>query len=466
MAVAAALRLVRLGRGSFWYDEVVTIRLARTANPSALLRLMSEIDASRAPLHPLILQGWVRLFGPSEFSARLLSALAGVLTVGAVYALGRRLFDRRTALLASWLVAISPLLVIYSRETRMYALLVLLTTVGWLLLRKARDEGGLGDWSALAVVLVAMIACHPLALLMLPAMGMAVLLDVRGFRARWRGWLGVLVVLVVAVGPWIGRFFDHEPEYVVGREFLKLKYLIGMPIAFTGGNSIVLAGCLGLIGFGMIGRRWREFLARPFLPRSGGEGVDRSASLLLLLWLATAPLLLFGYASLRQPIFGPSRYTIFTAPAYLILLAAGLARLSKWPRWGLVSGLSALMIVTSVRDALETHPKADWRGASAWLRPGETVLVLPSEGVRNLEAITASYYLSPNVSVLDRLSQVADRADAPGVPDRVWAATGLRNGRREHPFPERIGAYRPSTRFVSFPGLDLREYRLDRASAP
>ncbi|MGC8642877.1 MAG: hypothetical protein ACP5XB_23715, partial [Isosphaeraceae bacterium] len=53
LALAAGLRFWHLGGLSFWYDEVVTMRLAEAPTPAALLHRLFEIDATRAPLHPL-----------------------------------------------------------------------------------------------------------------------------------------------------------------------------------------------------------------------------------------------------------------------------------------------------------------------------------------------------------------------------------------------------------------------------
>ena len=116
VAVAAGLRGYDLGRLSFWYDEVVTMRLARAGSPAALIERLFRIDATRAPLHPLLLEGWVGVFGVSEAAARAFSVLCGVLTVLLVFDLGRVAFDRRTGLWAAWLAALSPVLIVYSRE--------------------------------------------------------------------------------------------------------------------------------------------------------------------------------------------------------------------------------------------------------------------------------------------------------------------------------------------------------------
>src|SRR5690242_10354854 len=120
LILATVLRAWQLGQLSFWYDEVVTMRLAQAPGPMALLDRLFEIDATRAPLHPFLLQAWVQLFGSSETSARALSVLCGVVTVALVCWIGRLAFDSQTGLWAAWLAAWSPPLVYYSREARMY----------------------------------------------------------------------------------------------------------------------------------------------------------------------------------------------------------------------------------------------------------------------------------------------------------------------------------------------------------
>ena len=107
------------------------MRLARTPGPTALLGLLREIDATRAPLHPLLLQGWIIFSVLPSSRPALSSALCGILTVALVYWIGHEAFDRATGLWAAWLCAVSPVLVYYSREVRMYALLVLITCLGW-----------------------------------------------------------------------------------------------------------------------------------------------------------------------------------------------------------------------------------------------------------------------------------------------------------------------------------------------
>src|SRR3954468_1704623 len=174
--LATALRSWQLGQLSFWYDEVVTMRLALAPGPGALLDRLFEIDATRAPLHPFLLQVWVQLFGSSETSARALSVLCGVATVALVCWIGRLAFDSRTGLWAAWLAAWSPPLVYYSREARMYAWLVMVTCLCWGLLFSLRDSRSWLRMAAYSLGLTSLLYSHPLGLLMAATLGLASLL--------------------------------------------------------------------------------------------------------------------------------------------------------------------------------------------------------------------------------------------------------------------------------------------------
>ena len=120
-----ACRFWGLDGTSLWYDEVVTMQVARTAGPAALVERLDQIDGTRAPLHPLVLQVWLRVFGSSDLAGRSFSALCGLGTVAVIYVLGVRAFDETTGRWAAWLAAVCPPLVYYSQEARMYAWLVL-----------------------------------------------------------------------------------------------------------------------------------------------------------------------------------------------------------------------------------------------------------------------------------------------------------------------------------------------------
>ncbi len=292
--------------------------MASQPDPAALLRLLEKTDATRAPLHPLILQGWAALFGASSLSGRAFSVACGVLTVLVVDRIGRRAFDVPTGLWAAFLFAISPMQVRYAQEVRMYALLVLETCLAWDLLLSFRDSASPAKQGAFLGCLIALGYTHPLGLLMDAALGLAYLANRGSFRLPWRRWLAIQLIAGSAIAPWAVHYGDHPPEFTVGR--LSLKYLIGLPIGYIGGNGLTLVGFLALVAYGMV-RRGGDAGRRPVFDRP----VETTT---ILIWFAVPPLLLFGHSLVSSyPIFGPPRYTLNVGPAYLILVARGLVKL-------------------------------------------------------------------------------------------------------------------------------------------
>ena len=240
VGVAAGLRGYQLGRLSFWYDEVVTMRLARAGSPAALMDRLFRIDATRAPLHPMLLEGWIGAFGTSEAAARALSVLCGLATVLLVFDIGRVAFGTRAGLWAAWLAALSPALIVYAREARMYAWLVLVTCVCWRMLLGLRGSFTTARAAAYTLGLVALVYSHPLGLLMAATLALAGLIGMRPCFGSWGRWLAVHLAAAALVAPWVPHYLDHPAEFLTGR--LPIKSLLGTPIGFIGGDSRVLAG--------------------------------------------------------------------------------------------------------------------------------------------------------------------------------------------------------------------------------
>ena len=416
--VGAGLRLYQLGRLSFWYDEVVTMRLARSPSPPRLFARLFEIDATRAPLHPLLLELWVRLFGSSEFAARSFSVICGVATIVLIFQIGRAAFDEKTGTWAAWLAALSPILIVYSREARMYAWLVLVTCLCWRLLLALRDSFSLAKAVSYVSCLAALVYTHPLGLLMLSALALAGLFDLRRtFGGLWQ-WLAVHLAAVLLVSPWIGNYVDHPPEFLVER--LPLRFLLGTPIGFIGGNGLVLIGLVALVALSMIDRaREPAAVARWNVPAY------------FLCWLVVPPVALYAYSWLFHPIFGPARYTVFVAPAYLVLVAWGLSRLPPWARYPLGIVLAILSSLALVPLAYDPELKADWRAFSAELAakrsldPNRSILVIvaSADSKRNVEVETARYYLPAGCDVVGSAEDKAKLTDAL-TPDLVYYARG------------------------------------------
>ena len=67
--------------------------------------------------------------GESAFAIRLLSLFFGLIGSAATYAVGKRLFDRATGLIALAVLGASGFFIYYTREARMYTLLLALAAL-------------------------------------------------------------------------------------------------------------------------------------------------------------------------------------------------------------------------------------------------------------------------------------------------------------------------------------------------
>ena len=176
MAIAAAilLRIINLGSREFWYDEVLSLILSNgqqvnykapgdlpvaLRDYTALLSLPAESSLGEViktvknvfngilgdvhpPLSYLSLHFWMRLFGNSEAAMRSLMALMSVGAIGSAYGLGRIVLGHRGGLLLAALLGTNPFFLFHSLNARMYAPLVLWTTLStWAMLELMEARG-------------------------------------------------------------------------------------------------------------------------------------------------------------------------------------------------------------------------------------------------------------------------------------------------------------------------------------
>jgi uncharacterized membrane protein len=158
-----ALRLA-VPRG-IWLDEGIAIHQARLSLHD-LFRNLYNGDR-QPPLYYLMLSLTIRAFGHGEFAVRLPSLIAGTLVIPVLYELGRELYDRRTGLIAAAFAAISPLLIWYSQEVRMYEFVALFGLLALLTQLRVIRNGTMLNWAAYILVTAALLWSHYFGLLLI-----------------------------------------------------------------------------------------------------------------------------------------------------------------------------------------------------------------------------------------------------------------------------------------------------------
>src|SRR2546428_9083355 len=150
-AAQLALLLAQLGRNSLWLDENMSLAVASGSWRAALHFFRSLPE--QHPLYYLLLRAWL-VFGTSQASVRLFSAVFALGTVCALFFLVERLLDRSTAFVAAALMALSPFLLYYGQEARMYTMLAFLTAFNcyWFVATLESDARNARAWYFISAV--------------------------------------------------------------------------------------------------------------------------------------------------------------------------------------------------------------------------------------------------------------------------------------------------------------------------
>ncbi len=345
LLLAFGLRVYHLDVQSLWYDEGVTARVAQMGAGELARWTANDIQP---PFYYLLLGGWLRVFHPwpgnIAYLMRFFSAGFGLMLVGLMAVLARRLWGRCAGLLTALVVAISPLMVYYSQEARMYAMLLFLVTLAayWVVrLLDVSSHGGmrltgkerarLGYLALYALTGLTAMYTHYFAGFALLALALywAHVWVRESKNARALGGF-VLANAFILVGylPWLPamwRRFQVDASYWSGQ--LKLNEALFKTLAnFTVGASetfrLERAGVwMALLGLAAV--IWLTALMK--LRRRGAQ---RPVALILH-WLLLPPAFIL-FLAYRTPKFNP-RYLLISWPAWALLIGGGAAALYRPP---------------------------------------------------------------------------------------------------------------------------------------
>ncbi|MGE3288408.1 MAG: glycosyltransferase family 39 protein [Dehalococcoidia bacterium] len=356
-ALAGVLGLLGASAPALWADELATWG-AVTAPSAGLWAQLGEIDAVLAPYY-LLMRGWTALAGTSDLALRLPSVLGTAAAAGLTGALGTRLAGTRTGLVAGALFAILPGTSRYAQEARPYALAVCAAVAATILLVRAMERPGAARWSAYAAAVAVLGLLHVVALLLLPAHGIAVALARRGVIA----WLASAVAGCLPVLPllWLGVRQRAQIDWIPA---VAADRLTTTPSQVFG--TTLIGGLV--IGLGLLAVSLRAPAAVPTLWALVPAAGLLAASAVLDLWLG--------------------RYLLFTVPAWALLAALAL-------RGTTVARAAAVLACVGV---LALPAQLDLRAPDGH-----------DQATRELAAVVATQYLPGDVVVHGTSTRGEDR---------------------------------------------------------
>ena len=370
LLLGAGVRAYRVGEEGIWLDEGVSI--ARAGSPVS--RIVSGRDPDPSPpLYYLLLHFWIKVFGDSELSIRIPSVIFGVLAVFAIYRAGGVFFDRRTGLTAALFLALAAFPVYFSREARMYPLLLLLSLVSYYFLGKMLRGGGPVAAAGYICATAGALYTHNLGISTVLAQNIFILCVLRKKDIPIRRWYTLQGLLLILYLPALATLLRQLT--VIGKSFWSPPPSALDPvrtIVSYAGSLPAAAGLVALAAFAFFPRQPIE------------EGADRGASargnVLLVSWLLTPILLPFLASLISTPIY-ISRITIAAAPALYLLAARGAVRIPGKGRRAVLTGLTGLLLVLPLREFYRPLRTEPWREVvrmvEAEAKPGDGVLVSP-----------------------------------------------------------------------------------------
>ena len=442
IAVSLVLRFANLDRQVYWHDEAYTsLRVAGYLGPAVQQAVIDRPTLTAAdllyyqqlppapsladcwrslsnnpehpPLYYLLAHGWGRMFGASVGGYRAIAAIFGAIALPVMFWLARQLFPLTPSIawVATALLAVSPVQLIYSQEAREYSL----WTVGLLLangtLLRALRLGTGRTWLAYGLALG--LAWYGSLVTVL--LGLSHLAWMTLSQRQRRPWVGFILAHGLGLGlfiPWIWVIVQQwgQLQEVTAwtQESLPLGFLAqlwGLHYSSTVvdfnaplDHPFTVIGpalVLGLVAIAL-GHLWRHY--------------PRSTVLFLGCGLLVPPLVLIGSDLIRSGQI--SRNTRYFFPSMLLVplaIAPLITHLLALPRpavKALGASLLALLLTLGLTSGGANNRALTWWNKmvgysnpyiAAYLNQvPDPVVILGASGTALGQAISLSYYLRPD----------------------------------------------------------------------
>jgi uncharacterized membrane protein len=355
LLVAAGARLFHLGERVLWFDEAVSMLVAKADINGAIT---AAWDDTHPPFYNILLHFWLR-FVSGETGARLLSVVCGVAAVAVVFCIGEILSGRTAAIFSSIFLAVAPLHVWYSQEVRMYGVQTFFVCLSWLSLLLAVNRGRIFWWVLYAVATSLSFWAQYTSAFSVLAQIIWVLAWHRADGATLKRFAQSVAAAGILFLPCAPLLLDHLRGRTFGfwlAEFSRVD-AARLPALFTGAiqkNSTpywpwaVLAALL--LAFAAI-----------ILVKNGEWRLVALAGLWVLV-----PVALLALMSLKENVFLP-RTIVYIVPAFALLMGVAVARALESDMRLLGVAAAALLLASNLWALRNYYFSDNWR-LTSWIK--------------------------------------------------------------------------------------------------
>ena len=352
---------------SVWYDESYTAYLIQ-GNFGEIWNL-TAVDV-HPPMYYFALKVWSLVFGSSAVALRGMSIFWGVVAIFLAFYLIKRLFNMKTASVATFLMTLSPLFVRYAEEMRMYTMVLAIVLAATLVMvvaierTKKQKEGFEWTWLLYGVLLVIGMMTHYF--VAMAWMAQLVYLIYYYRRKIWRR--DIILGYALAVGlflPWLpnclkqvvnvqGGFWVPEVSGTTLIDFVVESLTFKAEASWLHGWWAVLLGIIAVLLAVWGLKIWQKMT-------SGGF----KDGLILLMCMTILPPVLLVLISLPplQPMF-VSRYVMYSGVMLWILIGVLVANTEGLRKW-LFSGVVVAVAVFGLMTVFTRWENSEIRGIVA-----------------------------------------------------------------------------------------------------
>lgn len=376
--IGAAIRFYNIGSTSLWLDEAVTYLHSSLSFESIWSGMTSGLDYN-PPLFFVFEWLVIKTFGNLdfwvkvnlEFWMRSVSAVFGILSIPAMYLLGKEFYDEYAGLVAASVVAFAPFLIYYSREARPYAMLLFFCIVATYFFVIAMKENTYKNWLYFSIASVLIVYTHFYGVIYLFAL---VLYSAMKYYKNPKSLLlSVVTTLLLTLPIIVTTYFLYlkrtatAPTYGYSGARLVTELLVQIPSLDQAIFIVIPITLLFIIGLVWLFLKNRDKYA-------------------LLIWIVVVTVIVSMFAATKIPMI--PRYAIFLIIPFALGVSAAYFPLSRLLKGG--NGMATVSIVLVILmgvlvvpfcSTYYNSPGDDWRGVanelSRVVKEGDVVVPVP-----------------------------------------------------------------------------------------
>lgn len=401
LVLGAGLRFINLGAYEMSADEGASWAAAAQPSFAEVIGSQRRLNPAELGLHDVTLHYWMYLFGDSVAAMRALSAFAGTIAIFLTYTATRELlaldasdgssadsheYRDLGAALATLMLAVSLITIKYSRELRMYPLMLALALAQVTCLVRAARRGTATAYLGACIFTALAITAHPMAILVFASEGAWLLYALGQYRVNpsrphvrkllyLAGSVAAGVILAAITAYPMLRSGHHAAQGGLLNWVQRPALWEPFALFDKGTGSVAFPLFAALAIWGTI-RGWRR---------------ARSATLFALLWMWLPPLALMAASYALRPVF-VERYLIAAFVPFFILVAIGIMELPGNAMRTTAATLAVILALGHVyawsRKPHDTQWREGTRIAAATVTGSHPISVAPGYAVN-----VVRYYL-------------------------------------------------------------------------